>query len=167
MILPDRIESKINKSETCWLWISGINRSGYGFASWQGKRILTHRLMYELLVGPVPEGLQIDHLCRNRACCNPAHLEVVTLRENVRRRGGGQSRIDREKTHCPKSHPYDEKNTYKDKRGRRYCRSCHRERTAIRHYTLMETDEQYRENRRATWRKSRKKRYAERKQAKS
>jgi hypothetical protein len=81
---------------------------------------MAHRLSYEHHVGPIPDGLQIDHTCRNRKCVNPEHLEPVTNAENTTR----QDHAERRKTHCPKGHPYDEANTYVDPSGARRCRAC-------------------------------------------
>jgi hypothetical protein len=83
-----------------------------------------HRLAYQLSVGQVPEGRDLDHLCRNRARVNPSHLEPVEHRENVMR-GQSFSAINAQKTHCPQGQPYDEANTYADSRGR-HCRVCNR-----------------------------------------
>lgn len=81
--------------------------------------MIAHRVAYETWVGPIPDGLTIDHLCRNRLCIEPTHLEPVTNRENIQR--GGNSL----KTHCPQGHPYDEVNTA-SRNNRRYCRTCER-----------------------------------------
>lgn len=80
---------RVRNPETgCWDWIGGIGSHGYG-ALWDGRQMtVAHRVMYELVVGPIPDGLDIDHLCRNRACVNPAHMEPVTRGENLRRGGG-------------------------------------------------------------------------------
>ena len=102
-------------------------RNGYGVIRGRvpdnEKLYLVHRLTYELIRGPIPEGLQIDHLCRVRACVNPNHMELVTQSENIRR-GMAPSAINARKTHCYKGHPFSEENTYVSPKGERYCRTC-------------------------------------------
>lgn len=112
-------------TDGCWVWMGSKSPNGYGYVSWQDKMTLVHRLIYEERVWPVGEGLQLDHLCRNRACCNPMHLEEVSQQENIRRGMGGQ--VNREKIHCPYGHPYDAENTHHYK-GDRWCRECSRRR---------------------------------------
>lgn len=109
----------------CWLWDGSHSGQGYGQFWGNGRTEWAHRVVYEALVGPIPDGLQIDHLCRNPGCVNPGHLEVVTSRENTLR---GVSMVARnaKKTRCPSGHPYDEKNTYRDKKEKRHCRICMR-----------------------------------------
>ena len=84
--------------------------------------VMAHRAAYEVRIGPIPDGMVIDHLCRNRACINPAHMEPVTNRENVLR-GTGPSAQHARKTHCNYGHAYDDQNTM-HRRGRRHCRKC-------------------------------------------
>ena len=108
-------------SNGCWLWLKYKDKKGYGRIQVNGKPWLTHRVSYELHVGHIPEGLQIDHLCRVRHCCNPSHLEPVTHTENVSR-GEKANR-----THCPQGHEYTEENASRNKNGRT-CRECGRAR---------------------------------------
>jgi hypothetical protein len=81
-----RLMEHVRKAEECWHWTGSKNNDGYGQVHIGRKTLLAHRLSYESFVGPVPAGLQLDHLCRNRACINPAHLEAVTGSVNVQRR---------------------------------------------------------------------------------
>jgi hypothetical protein len=83
----------------------------------------SHRIAYQLLVGPIPDGLVLDHLCRNRACCNPRHIEPVSQRENLMR-GETVCASHAIKTHCINGHAFDEANTYIDREGKRKCREC-------------------------------------------
>lgn len=110
----------------CWLWTGHQNELGYGrvYVSGAGQRMV-HRVVYELLVGPIPDGLEPDHLCRVPACSNPDHLEPVTHAENIRR---GMAL----RTSCPHGHAYTQENTYTNSRGHRFCRRCNRERARAR-----------------------------------
>lgn len=123
----ERFLSKISVDDNgCWLWTARCNNQGYGmFYVARGMR-LAHRVAYERLVGPIPEGLDLDHLCRVRRCVNPAHLEPVTRSENIRRGVGPAVSSARLAaiTHCPQGHPYDETNTYMKANGNRNCRPC-------------------------------------------
>jgi hypothetical protein len=124
LLLP-RIAAKIDRTPDCWVW-TGASSRGYGQVSVAGRIRPAHVVVYEALVGPVGEGLQLDHLCRNRLCVNPAHLEPVTPRLNTLR-NTGPSAANAVKEQCPKGHPYDEANTIRYPDGRRWCRVCNRE----------------------------------------
>lgn len=111
----------------CWIWTAATNPKGYGvFHPTNNVTALAHRWAYEQANGPIPAGLETDHLCRNRTCVRPSHLEAVTHTENVRRSTAGLH--NRTKTTCPNGHPYNEANTYTTG-GRRWCRTCRRDRT--------------------------------------
>ena len=118
----------------CWLWTGGKGANGYGQIGvgsvLDGSRRLAavHRVAYEEMVGPIPDGLVLDHLCRTRSCVNPDHLEPVTFEENVRRGEAGRHGFNTSKTHCPAGHAYDAANTHIKRCGRRECRACARDR---------------------------------------
>jgi hypothetical protein len=108
----------------CWLWHDPLHKDGYGVFRLNGRMEWAHRAAYKLLVGPIPEGLQLDHLCRVRHCVNPAHLDPVTPAEN-NRRSFSPSAENALKTHCVNGHPFDVENTIYGV-GRRSCRTCQR-----------------------------------------
>ena len=112
----------------CWVWTASLTAQGrYAyFTIGRKKRVYAHRYAYELLVGPIPPGLQIDHLCRNTVCVNPAHLEPVTSRENTLR-GESPWAVNARKTHCKRGHEFTPENTYTTPTGWRKCRTCTRE----------------------------------------
>lgn len=109
----------------CWLWLAATS-NGYGrFTAHDHRQEQAHRLAYEMLVGPIPDGLQIDHLCRVRNCVNPAHMEPVSARVNTLRGVGATARKARQ-THCVHGHPLDSMTTLRDGSVHRICLTCHR-----------------------------------------
>lgn len=120
--LPTRVAAKILPVDGCWVWTGARVSAGYGSLGVGKKTVSAHRFMYTALVGPIPEGLHLDHLCRNRACCNPEHLEPVTSRENTLR-GETLAAACAAKTHCPKGHEYTPDNVLRAGR-KRICREC-------------------------------------------
>lgn len=113
----------VDSESGCWLWTGPTTPNGYGKFRLPGaSEQVIHRLLYEHYVGPIGEGLQLDHLCRVRACCRPEHFEQVTASENTWR----QDHYERSRTECPKGHPYSDENTRIDKTGARHCRECDR-----------------------------------------
>lgn len=124
--LPQRIIDKINFTDSCWLWTAATAGRGYGVVYWEGRQDYAHRVVYMVLVGPIGDGLEIDHVrergCTSIKCVNPAHLEAVTHLENVRRCDKAMQ------THCVHGHEFTEENTYRKGNGCRMCRACKRER---------------------------------------
>lgn len=110
----------------CWIWIANSNKGGYGLVSYKGNIRLAHRVSYELHKGPIPEGLVIDHLCRNPFCINPDHLEPVTSKVNNQRSPISITSINSSKTHCDAGHILTDENVYRYPNGRRECRICSR-----------------------------------------
>lgn len=129
---------EIGADDECWEWTAFCGPKGYGrFGIAAGVTIQAHRFAYENRVGPIPAGLQIDHLCRNPSCVNPSHLEPVTPKENTKRGAAGGFRAgsapdwQRAKGSCPRGHEYTPENTYSppSRPTARYCRQCHLEHT--------------------------------------
>ena len=131
--LSEKFWEKVNKNgpipeyrpdfDPCWLWTAAVNAKGYGVMCVKNGSTLAHVISYNIHVGQIHSGMQIDHLCRVRNCVNPNHLEVVTPRVNVHR-GFGPTAVHARKTHCPKGHPYSGDNLYLSPRGNRQCREC-------------------------------------------
>lgn len=136
-----RLVAKVRRDPVtgCWLWQGSTNPKGYGRLCYRGAPRQCHRVAYTLLAGPIPGGLQIDHTCRTRHCCNPTHLEPVTARENLLR-GNTVTARHATKTHCDSGHRLTEDNVYRHPRGFRYCRTC--KRTRDRAYRASRTQEQ-------------------------
>lgn len=125
--LEERLWRRVVKPEGdagCWLW-TGPTDYGYGRIMDHYRLKSTHRVAYELLVGPIPAGLQLDHLCRVRACVNPSHLEPVTVRENTLRSTNLVARLAR-RTHCANGHEFSGSNVYVVGVNTRICRTCKR-----------------------------------------
>ena len=123
--VKDRFWKKVQIPQTddgCWNWLGAKSPNGYGKGYDGNKVISAHRLAFILLRGPIPQGLQIDHLCRNRSCVNPEHMEAVSQRENLLR-GIGTAAVNFKKTHCINGHEFTPENTKMD-RGWRRCRAC-------------------------------------------
>lgn len=121
--------TRFHNGTPCWEWTGYRTANGYGqffverIRGANRNRVMSaHQWAYTHYIGPVPEGLELDHLCRNPACCNPVHLEPVTHLVNMQR---GRKANE---THCPSGHPYDTENTYISPSGGRYCKECNRER---------------------------------------
>lgn len=134
--LPRILERHIDKTDGCWNWIAARSSGGYGRVSrWSNGRqhdIVAHRVVYEALVGHIPDGLTLDHLCRNRRCVNPSHLEPVTRGENVLR---GETIASRNlaKTICVRGHSLSPENVYfqRSQPRMRRCRECNRMRNRV------------------------------------
>ena len=147
--VDELLVSHVLKTDGCWYWTGRISRHGYGVISRTLSGVVTqaHRLVYEALVGQIPDGLTLDHLCHtqdaacvggtscpHRRCVNPSHLEPVTVGENSLR-GSSSPAVNARKTHCKRGHPFDDANTYlapgqRPGRFARNCRACHRDAAA-------------------------------------
>lgn len=124
-----RFWRKVDKTGDCWIWTAALNgpdkAHGYGQAYFRGKVRGAHRIAYELTVGPIPEGMHLDHLCRNPRCVNPAHLEPVPPRTNILR-GMSPAAIHATANTCVNGHEFTEENTRRNAKGGRACRACDR-----------------------------------------
>ncbi len=123
----ERLLSRLSLQEGtgCAVWTGALDRKGYARIAVGGHRNrMAHRVAYEAAKGPIPDGLGLDHLCRNKACCNPDHLEPVTSAENTSRANAARA----VRTECRYGHPYTEESTWIDKRGVRHCKPCRRDR---------------------------------------
>lgn len=137
--LSERLMGKVRKEPSgCWVWTDSLASEGYGRLKVDGTYLRAHRVSYGTFVGPIPDGLHLDHLCRNRACVNPAHLEPVTCRENILR-GEGLAASYAQRTHCSAGHPFTADSLAGPRDGRfdrrRRCLICRREadRRSLRH----------------------------------
>jgi len=113
-----RFWSKVYKTNSCWEWLACKDKDGYGHFKLKNKNIAAHRVAYELINGKIPEELEIDHLCHNRKCVNPNHMETVTHKTNIKR-GSNATR-----THCIHGHLFNNENTYIWKEKQRTCKIC-------------------------------------------
>lgn len=143
--VEERFWPKVNKSGPipegqtdlgpCWVWTGALTGSNYGaftdraISTARRGFVLAHRWSYQAAHGPIPDGLHLDHLCRNPPCVNPAHLEPVTVAENLLRSDIAPSTINGAKTHCPQGHPYSPENTRITPQPGRECKECRRETT--------------------------------------
>lgn len=140
--IADRFWPKVEKTEGCWFWKAAKHPRGYGqiHDNDRGRMVSAHIVAYELTVGPVPEGMELDHLCRNTSCVRPDHLEPVTHAENVWRGESGSFGgpvKNAAKRRCPQGHPYSKENTYVGPKGTRFCRACARARQRKRRALLV------------------------------
>lgn len=121
-----RFYAKLRKTDSCWLWTGNKGWDGYGHFWLDGRDVMAHRFSYELHRGQIPDGLTIDHLCRNKSCVNPEHLDPCTAAENTRRSPIGGWVKNRAKDRCMRGHPFTPENT-RIYRGWRHCRECGRQ----------------------------------------
>ena len=124
-MMEQRFWSKVAITPGCWEWLAYKVPSGYGRFRVGKEMTPAHRVAYEMLVGQIPAGLCIDHLCRNPSCVNPSHMEPVTRVENTMR-GSGWGPSNAKKTECLRGHAFTEENTYIDRHGKRSCKECRR-----------------------------------------
>jgi hypothetical protein len=134
----DRFLAKVNKTDNCWFWTGYKNPKGYGKITVNYKPIMAHRYSYEYYIDSIPKGLVLDHLCENKDCVNPAHLEPVTNQENLIRGKVGQKNAihHKSKTHCKNGHEYTEENTKYIQRKTGYIRLT---RSCVKCYNLSQS----------------------------
>jgi len=138
--IEERLVPKIDFTQgDCWIWIGARQSRGYGSVHVRGRNQLAHRVVYEQLVGPIPPQRDVDHLCRNPSCVNPAHLEPVSHREN-NLRGVGPIPENAAKTHCIYGHAFDKQNTRIYADGKRRCGVCTRARARRRRRAIREAE---------------------------
>ena len=126
--------------EGCWLWEKPITQNGYGVFLFNNKSHSAHRVSYEYWKGTIPTDLEIDHLCRNKSCVNPTHLEAVTHKENVRR---GLISTSPKITHCKRGHEFTSNNTYNRPRGTRECKTCWKIRPVLNYDKHLKSGREY------------------------
>lgn len=125
----ERYWAKVTKHQDgCWSWLGCHSKAGYALFTIRRRNVLAHRFAFEQANGPIPDGLFVDHMCRNKGCINPAHLRAVDPRTNACENNDGVIALNAAKQFCHKGHPFDEENTRYLKNGGRVCRICHRER---------------------------------------
>jgi HNH endonuclease len=143
---------RVNEATGCWEWTASLLSTGYGQFRSGGrgsKMYKAHRYAYEAYIGPIPDGLQLDHLCRNSRCVNPHHLEPVTALENTARSELTAAYKNRAKTHCPQGHEYTPENVYINPAGSRVCRTCLNANSKLWHARHPEYDAEWRRRKKA------------------
>lgn len=124
----ERFFGRVEKTESCWNWLGGTGKGGYGIFRISSTQYYVHRVSWAIANGGTPGSLCIDHLCKNRTCVNPSHMELVTLAVNTMRGDTSSSIpvINSRKTHCIRGHEFNEDNVFFDAKGSRRCRECFR-----------------------------------------
>lgn len=131
-----RFWNKVRKTKSCWVWKAYKDEKGYGIFHLEGAK-KAHRIAYEFIKGPIRRGFEIDHLCENKSCVNPDHLEQVTTRVNTHRAKNTIAHKNASKTHCPKGHAYISENliiSNNGYNGARRCRTCKNEQERLRYH---------------------------------